>query len=667
MKRKHVSIIFGILAIILLAGAGVLFIPKLLTRSQDVTFSKDSGFYENEFTLKLKARKGAVIYYTTDGTTPTEKSNTYKSPIQLKDRSSEPNVLSAEKNISFTGDFIPEKPVSKGNVIRAFAKFKDGSKSPVMTKTYFIGKSLYEKYKDIPVFSLSINPEDFYDNEKGIYVKGKVFDDWVADGGDAENTPTWEMPANFTQTGSEWERPVHVELFENGKATTLTQDMGVRIIGGASRTVEQKSFKLYARKNYGKGSVNYALFPGDKKNIDPDTNLTEYDTFVLRNGGNDSWSTKFRHRFIQQLVSDRSYCVQETRPCIVFLNGEYWGVYTATDDYSDNYIQRNYDIDKTNVVMYKRMLMEEGTEQDRPLYDDMIDFAKNKDLSVAENYEKISDMIDIQSLIDYFVTEIYIVNGDWLNHENNYRLWRTRTTSNKPFEDGKWRYMLYDTEYSMGIYTKGMDYNVNSLKDAMTMPEDLPGSQVILFSNLMKNDTFKQQFVTTFMDMVNYNFSKDRLNRLLDQSIKEYKAYMEDYFARFGNTMFGQLPRPMDAFDTGVEELKLFLSKRNDYIPDILKNTLDLKGNLANVTVKINNPSAGSITINTITPDLTDSSLADSAFTGQYFEDYDITLTAAPKKGYKFTGWSGDSDSTEASITVKPSDAAKYTANFKKK
>lgn len=665
MKSKHLTVFSSLFVCLLLVCTSICFTSCKQAEKEDLTFSKDSGFYESEITLKLASKKGATIYYTTNGTVPTTESATYKKPIKIADRSQEPNVLSAEKNISFTGDFVPKEPIAKGTVVRAFAKFKDGSVSKVFTKTYFVGKELCEKYKDIPVFSLSINPDDFYDNEKGIYIKGKVFDDWVKNGGDLETTPQWELPANFTQSGREWERPVHVELFENGKATSLSQDMGVRMMGGASRSLEQKSLKFYARKDYEKGSVDYELFPGDTKNLDRKTKLQTYDNFSLRNGGNDAWTTKFRHRYIQLLVKDRAnMVVQETRPCIAFINGEYWGIYTMTDDYSNKYIERNYDINKDNVVMYKRMLIEEGTEADRPLYDDMITFAKDNDLSVPKNYEKISNMIDIQSLIDYFVTEIYIVNGDWLNHENNYRLWRSRTTSDKPYEDGKWRYLLYDTEYSMGIYTQGQDYNVNSLKDALTMPKgdiEIPGSQIILFSNLMKNDAFKEQFVNTFMDMLNTNFSQEHLDSLLDQMVKEYEPYMEDYFARFGNSHPPTIPVPMNAFRVGVKELKLFTSNRNDYVPDMLKDTLNLQGKPVNITVSVNDANAGSIKINTITPDM-----KDGAFTGQYFEDYEITLTAQPKDGYSFTGWSGASDSTESTIKVKPSDLSKYEAQFSK-
>lgn len=664
MKTKQVTIIISCIIVAALACAGIYFIPGMKDNSKTLTFSKESGFYENEISLKMTAPEGATIYYTTDGTVPTEQSNIYKEALKIKDRSPEPDVLSSEINVTYTDTFHPKEPTAKGTVVRAFAKYKDGKASDVITRTYFVGKDFCEKYNDIPVFSLSINPEDFYDRDKGIYVKGNVFNDWISNGGDAENTPTWEIPANFTQTGRDWEKPVHVELFEKEKATSFTQDMGIRIMGGASRRMEQKSFKLYARKDYGKGSIHYALFPGNTKNVDQATKLDQYDTFVLRNGGNDSWLTKFRHRYIQKLVADRKPCVHETRPCIVFINGEYWGIYTMTDDYSNKYIERNYDISKDNIVMYKRMLIEEGTEADRPLYDDMIKFAKKNDLSQDKNYEEISKMIDIDNLIDYFVTEIYIVNNDWINVDNNFRLWRSRTASDKPYEDGKWRYLFYDTEYSMGLYSQGRDYNVNSLKKAMTFdPKESVGSQQTLFKSLLKNENFKEKFVTTFLDMVNYNFSKERLSSLLDETVQEYEPYMPDYYARFGNTYpCGLLPNPMDAFYTSLKEMKLFLSKRNDFIPKMLKDTLHLKGNTVDVTVNVNDVKGGTVTINSIQPDFTK-----GAFKGQYFEDYQITLTATPSDGYAFKGWNQDSDSKENTISIQPGEQKNLEALFEKK
>lgn len=662
-NKKTLPILIGTVAVCLIIGAVLFISPHMMNKDFTIKFSKDSGFYESEIKLILKSNeKDVSIYYTTDGTVPTSDSPKYKEPITIADRSLEPNILSAKTGTSFYGDYIPSEPVQKATVVRAFAQFKDGTQSKVFTKTYFIGEKMCETYKEIPVISLSIEPDDFYGKENGIYIRGKVYEDWIADGGDAVNTPTWEMPANFTQKGREWERTVHFELFENEKSACVSEDLGIRILGGASRAAEQKSLKFFARKDYGNGSVDYELFPDNKKSLDETTPLNTYDTFAVRNGGNDSWMTKFRNRYIQLLVKDRAFSTQETRPVVVFINGEYWGIYTMQEDYSDHYIYRNYDINKDNVVMIKLGTIEEGTDADQKLYDSLISFAKNHDLSDDSNYQEICEMLDIDSFIDYFCTQIYIANGDWLNHDNNYRMWRSRTTSNKPYEDGKWRYMLYDTEYSMGIYTKGEDYNLNSLKDALTFPTDCPGTQVTLFRSLLENESFKEQFTTTFMDLVNENFNTTRMNTLLEQMVAEYEPYMEDYYIRFGTTITDMIAdTPIDLFYTGVEELKVFINNRNAYIPTMLKETLELQGDSINLTVNANDVSAGSVTINTITPDLTD-----GAFTGYYFYDYPVTITAAAKAGYTFAGWSGDSESTEETITITPGEVKQIEAQFKK-
>lgn len=48
-----------------------------------VTFSAESGVYGEEFELALQSEDGATIYYTTDGTEPTQKSAVYEAPIPM--------------------------------------------------------------------------------------------------------------------------------------------------------------------------------------------------------------------------------------------------------------------------------------------------------------------------------------------------------------------------------------------------------------------------------------------------------------------------------------------------------------------------------------------------------------------------------------------------------
>ena len=71
----------------------------------------------------------------------------------------------------------------------------------------------------------------------------------------------------------------------------------------------------------------------------------------------------------------------------------------------------------------------------------------------------------------------------------------------------------------------------------------------------------------------------------------------------------------------------------------------DLTGTLENVTLKVNDTAGGTIVLNTATPDLSQGS-----WTGQYYTDYPVTVTAIPTDGYQFVGWSGSVTSKETTI-----------------
>ena len=231
-------------------------------------FSAESGFYDSEFQLSITAPEGTTVYYTTDGSDPDTSSEKYTGAIRIYDRSSEPNVYSQRDDVSANGTYLPEGTVDKAMIVRAVAVDSQGRVSDVATRTYFLGKTNGSYYKDMKVVSLVTDPDNLFDYEKGIYVKGKIFDEenqntgggWGGWGGFGR-VNTWEMAANYTQHGREWERPATFELFENGKSV-LSQDVGIRIKGAASRAAAQKSFNIYARTDYGKDSLEYDFFEG---------------------------------------------------------------------------------------------------------------------------------------------------------------------------------------------------------------------------------------------------------------------------------------------------------------------------------------------------------------------------------------------------------------------
>ncbi len=617
-------------------------------------FSHATGTYDEGFTLTLTSRWGTTVRYTLDGSEPTVDSPAFpREGLVISNRSNEPNVLSGISADMFTkeSDHTPPR-VPKATVIRAAAFTANGRHSATATATYLVGLN----YKNIKVVSLVLDGDSLFDYETGIYVFGKAYDEWIQNDPDAKNAESWELEGNFSQKGREWERDVLVQVFDKNGNLGIEQDMGIRVMGAASRRYYQKSFRLTAREDYGTRHFEYPLIDG----LVTDTTgepLEKYKSFVLRNGGNDNGYAFLRDPFIQGLVTDRDFATQDSEPCIVLINGEYWGLYAITEDYSDNYIQYNYDVDNENVVMVKNWEIEEGTEADAELFEEINSAIYSLDFSVSQNYDWLWTKLDMESFIDYMATTIYINNEDGIIEGNNWRVWRAReTASDNEYADGRWRFMLYDTDMSMGLYSDGGDSGENTLKRAL----DTDWGWGLLFSKLMQVEDFRCRFVNTVMDLRNTSFEFNDATELLTLLKLKYAPYVTEQFKRNGPAWVLQWEDINSRFDSEVNVIRRYINGRHKFIPTMLAETLGL-GETYTLRLSVSNAAGGTVQVNTVTPDL-----SGGAWEGAYFSDVPVTLTAQPAEGYVFTGWSGI-DSTQKTVSLELTGSTAVTANFEQR
>lgn len=518
----------------------------------------------------------------------------YKQPIQVRNRAGEPNVLATKNNTAlmynsaFATLYAPkDTEVAKATVIRALAVSPEGKRSGVVTKTYFVGQNWKKNYKNASVMSIVTDPDNLLGKEKGIYRK-----------------------ENYENSGRAWERPAFVQYFEEDGSSGFAAEMGIRMHGGWSRHYGQKSFNLYFREEYGgpKNLKDYALIPEAK---DADGNVIQkYKSFMLRNGGNDTEYTKLQDVWIQKLLGDRAFATQASRPCILFLNGEYWGIYNLTEKYSDNSIEEEFGVRKENVVVIKDNKLDEGEEKDYALYQELMDLA-DTDMTKEENYGKFCNMVDVQSYIDYYAAEVFIGNYDWPT--KNTMFWRTRENDGTRYGDTKWRLLLFDTEYSMGLYGQSTgEYPLLWLL-----------GQDNLFTAVFKNEQFRGQFIQTMCDLINVNFKYSTASAMLDAYEDIYKPLMSDYFVRFG----------LDAseFSNNVSRMRYFLRNR----PIAVRTDLKAHAKAGASTVLTVKGAAGS----TVHVNTTEAELTDGTWSGTYFRKYPVVLTAPEIDGYEFTGW----------------------------
>ena len=592
--------------------------------------SAKSGFYPAPFTLELQCPEGLSVYYTLDGSIPTPADHLYSEPLTFSDPSSSGNVFSARDDIASQTDgyLPPSDPVDKALVVRAAAYDEEGNYSQPVTAVYFLDFEEKAGYENTAIVSLITDPDNLFDEETGIYVRGSRYDQGIEN---LEISPdlSWSELTdylNYYLRGTISERPAHITFLDSAHSLLLEEECGIRVRGNQSRSFPQKSFTLFARKRYGNNTFAPVFF---------NTGISYPD--LILNSGKD-----LKKVFFFSLTEDRSAAVQRYTPCQVFLNGEYWGMYYLMEKYSGEYLEGHYGAEKENIVLIKTSWeIQEGNSDFIFQFRHLKDYLK-LDMSNPEVYNGLLQQMDMQSFIDWMCANIYIANTDSKPLGNNVFTWRAAVPGWAKYQDGRWRWMLYDLDDSLGV---GIDSEAPSyLVDSFV---EHPGYSPCGFldddpmPSLMKSGEFRRQFVLTFMDMANENFRPSRVTALLDELEAQYAEAAAKSYERWNTA-------PIDTpFEQQAEELRVFFANRYDAIVPCLARHFSLAGSLVPLTLSAEQPEGGTVILNTITPDLTSGSWA-----GNYYTDYPLTLTAVPKRGYTFAGWEVNgcgilSDSTE--------------------
>lgn len=592
-----------------------------------ISFSVESGFYDEPFYLELSAAEESLIYYTLDGSTPDVNSILYKEPIYIEDISGNEDVYSDNPDMSDYFYSVYEGKSDKGMIVRAISINAEGEASEIENASYFVGLENKSGYDNISVISLVVEPDDFFGDDNGIYVVGGDYKSGVEGAG-----------LNYYYRGKEWEREVDMTFFDADHEKLFDQTCGVRIQGASKRFYSQKSLTINTRYKYG--------VPYLKENIFGET----YDISSIILKGTLHYIP--REAFPYELVKDRGIGVPDTLYSAVFINGEYWGLYTIKEKYTAKYFEEHYGIDRDNIALLKQSNLEEGTWQDYLDYHEMLNFVAQNDMSISENYEKICNMIDVQSFIDFICTQTYICNMDYTALHNVYT-WRSREVGDKTYEDGKWRWLLYDIDYSAGA-----DINTNFDVDALCgdMPySDFTASDDTLFKSMCANEEFRKQFANTFMDLSNTSFEKEKVLALIDEYDALLKEPMQKSIERFEYEGFYEEVMTLDSMRT-------FYENRFPYAVTHLAWYLGLSS-VKTIQIENNLPEGGVVQLNTLTLDFAES----NTWSGEYFMDYPVSMEAIPSEGYQFVGWSGGISSNEEKVEVYiPEEGITIQATFEK-
>lgn len=564
--------------------------------------SHPGGYYEDAFRLELTAPVSGKIYYTTDGSTPTRDSALYQDGIILEDRSSQPNVYTAVQNVVADWmNYAPDPtPVPKGTVVRALFVNDWDMESEIFTQTYFVGIPEPEQGYTL---SLIFEKEALFGDD-GIYVTGKEYDDWYLSGSSSLPAPVPNFQQKLITTA------LAEVMDQNGDV--MNQPVSLRLQGNSKRGWYVKRFILEADPALtGSNLFPAEIFPG-----------TATHSLMTKDSKTDA--------LVFDLVSDRAAASQKSVPVRVYLNGEFLYDWYLLERYDNQYFRQYYDVD--NVILVKDSVVDEDVTIDQYAYWELMDWASRTDFTEESQWEQIRKEIDLQSYIDYIAINYYLCNWDF-SDDKNCILWRSAVEEKSSYGDKRWRWCLYDVD---ALELTLSNFDVENAAEVNIFSCDLPYSETkvketVLFAALSKNEAFRQQFVLSFMDIVNNNFAPDRVEAVLEKN--------------------GLTPDWMDGF----------FRKRPDYAAMHLQEEFGLTGSLETVTIETSQPEMGTITVNTSQIDLTGGS-----WMGRYFSDYPITVTASAGDGYEFIGWKGDAEGSGETLTLSVAGGVTLEAVFAK-
>ena len=561
-----------------------------------------------ELSLPEGAPDGAFITYTTDGSEPTTSSAIYTTPISIKKSGTK----------------------EQGYVIRAKV-FCNGWLSTKSSAQSYI----FHPRNKLPVISILTNQKYLDDKQHGIIECNQV-----------------------PKVRNDWRRPINLEYFPEvgvDKKSAINQIGEFRVQGGQSRENALKSMAVYANKRFGVNRFKYEFFPDQKPGV------KEFKSITLRDGGNDFTDLFFRDAIIQNTMgrnTDLDWMACHT--AVIYINGKYKGILNIRERSNDDNIFSNYkgadgkgleDLDMVEISHEKvnnvDQFLEELKAGEWDNYRAFQEFYSQKGHTKAE-YEQ---WLDVNEYFNVMILNLFYGNIDFPG--NNTVFWRPNTEDSP--NPTKWRVILKDTDFGLGLYNRSSDFNTIDLlynpnkygSDNWAFTE--PATRLI--KNMLENEDLRQLFIDKccvymgdFMNAQGTGAVIDSISNLVIDEFVEHRK-LSDRGKSYGG---GNRQQLIDKFDNAKKWLAGGRSwfGTNSSRTDNFTNYLSRHWNLGTaIPVTINkgiNDKPESVAVNGI-------KLSKGVFDGKLFPNRQYTITAIAPEGKVIKGWKVNGQESEGS------------------
>lgn len=546
----------------------------------------NAGFYSGSQVVTVTNNEpNSIIRFTLDGTNPTHNSPTYTEPISI----TETTVIKAQA-------FSLDDTVLPGNMD---------------FNTYLINES-----STLAVFSVAADDVIELANGRG----------------------------ELIPIGS-------IEYFNLNKEREATSFGSLNRHGQDSWALDHRSLDWVSRDEMGYSkAVEAPLFSYSDRD--------SYQKFMFRNSGDDNYpaiddfnhqgSTHIRDEYVQTLAQDGGLRLdlRAVERVVVYLNGEYWGVYgmreRAVDhDYTNEYYgQGKYDLQYLST--WGNTNIEYGGDKALSDWVNLREQILSTDMSSPINYNIVKDSIDVLSMIDYFLVNLNVVASDWLNYNTGW--WRGL---NPDGGHKKWGYILWDLDATFDYYINysgvpntnpnAKPCDLEDISDYMdeffnfygwTPEGDVGQHEKIILKLLEENNEFKQLYYSRYADLMNTVYSCDNMSSTLERMLAVIEPEMPAQINRWGGTM--------EEWQTNVDDLKSFINQRCELLAAGAIQCYDELTDTHQLTLQVTPAGIGEIDLNTL-------DIETFPWNGEYFEGMDNIIRANVfseyEDDYRFSHW----------------------------
>ncbi len=335
------------------------------------------------------------------------------------------------------------------------------------------------------------------------------------------------------------EREGYCEYYEADGKRGVDFPCGLRVNGASTLLARQKSLSIFLRAGYGVSQTSYPFFP--------DSDVDVYKSLCVRNSGQDRDKARMRDSLFAKAVKGMRIETVETRPVVVYINAQYWGVYDLNENQNEEYLATHYGVDPNAVDIIRRnetRLAGEKADMKR-----IREYAVGRDLSNDALFAEFCQWVDEDYFTDYVIAQTFFANGDMFNQ----KYWRSQDYA------VKWRPVFFDLDLGFSASNPSRNILPEYFKPEGVPSQDLSITNMDIFCGFRKNPGWCDRFCARYVYVVYNMLTSERLTALLDAYKAELAPEMQRHIEKWGD------PSSVSAWEKYVSSLRDCLAQRRDY------------------------------------------------------------------------------------------------------